>query len=441
MAGLGFPAEAPSVYEFPIEMFFADSDLTPLKENIDKIVYGLTKWEPTIKEKGVFAAPKVTVTGGDYEKALTTMGHLFLKNLWSEGLPITPATKEKVDWILTGTDLSRDAIVGEGKILPRGGVASVEAIAVALAMAGGRPEYLPVLIAAVEAFTKPEFGHESMNATTNSVAPAMIVNGPIAREIRLGSGYGCLGPHPIYPAGSAIGRASRLILLNLGGGIPGIGSMALFGGFRVTNVVFAEDEAGLPEGWEPLAVDRGFPRGANVVTVTPVASQTNIAVANPIGTKEDNDATLWGVAKHMNPHSSNAHRKDVDTKKPDLAAGVVLLARGLAQTLAEASGYSKRDVKKVLWENTKIPWSEVVKVNLEQQAENAGISPGQDLPLTDNPDQLMIVVAGGEQSRHQLWMGVGHSNYTVVSAEIQLPANWDELLAQAEEDLGSLPAD
>jgi hypothetical protein len=162
-AGLGFADEAPTVHEFPIEMFLIGSDLTPLKEHFDTFVYGLTKWEPKSKAKGVRSPSKVTVQGKDYQDALTNMNNLFLKNMWSDGLPITPATDERVNWILTGTDLSRDKVIG--KIMPRGGIATVETLAVSLAIAGGRPEYLPVLIASVEAIMDPDFELERWPST------------------------------------------------------------------------------------------------------------------------------------------------------------------------------------------------------------------------------------------------------------------------------------
>lgn len=258
-AGLGFPAEAPIVYEFPMEMFLPDSDLTPIKEHITKIVDALITWQPKVKTKGVFHPPMVNIQGNDYQEAITTMNNLFLKYLWSDGLPLLPATEDRVAWILTGTDLPRDTVIG--KITPRGGIATVQDLAVSLAMSGGRPEYLPVLIATVEAISQPEWGLERMNATTSSIYPAVIVNGPIARQIRLNASYGCLGPDPLHPSGGPIGRALRLILQNMGGALPGSGTMAIYGAMRYTNAVFAEDEAGLPSGWKPLSVKRGFAPG------------------------------------------------------------------------------------------------------------------------------------------------------------------------------------
>ncbi|MDP1717675.1 MAG: hypothetical protein Q8L40_06330, partial [Burkholderiales bacterium] len=122
----------------------------------------------------------------------------------------------------------------------------VESCAIALAMAGGRPEYLPVLLAAVEACFDPTTNFEQLQAASGGAFPVIIVNGPIAKQIRLNSGFGCLGPDPQRPAGASIGRALRLMQQNLGGALPGTGTMANYGGVRATNVVFAEDEDGLP---------------------------------------------------------------------------------------------------------------------------------------------------------------------------------------------------
>ena len=167
-------------------MFLPGSDLTPLRENIDKVVYGLTKWQPKLKRKKMDVPERLTVEGEDYEEAAANMNNLFLRNLWSDGLPLLPPTEKRVKWVLTGTDLPPDTVIG--KILPRGGIATVETLAVSLAMTGGRPEYLPVLIAAIEAIIDPGVRHQVFNATTCSGCPAVIVNGPVAKQIRISSG-------------------------------------------------------------------------------------------------------------------------------------------------------------------------------------------------------------------------------------------------------------
>ena len=435
-AGMGFPPDAATVHEFPVEMFVAASDLTPINENIDKVVYGLTEWEPEIQEPGLYAAENITVTGKDYQEAFANMNLLWLKNMWGDGLPLLPATQESVNRILTGTDLSPDTMVGEGKILPRGGIASVEALATVLAMAGGRPEYMPLLIAAVEAFTDPIQTHSAWNSTTSSCYPAFITNGPMAKQIRLSSGYGMLAPNPLYPAGASIGRAVRITLQAMGGAIAGIGTMALYGGpARYTGLVFAEDEAGNP--WGPLHVERGFAEGSNAVTVHTVASTVNVGSGVRYGTEEEALATLHFYAGFMSIPNGNYWGAPRYTEG---SPGIVFLPRGYAQALANF-GWSKEQIKADLWEFSKIPYDQMVRMGQQSRYEDLEVSEGEAAPITLKPENFMVIVAGGEQSGHGYWMQQGSVGGALpVSKEIKLPANWDELLEQAEQDLGPIPA-
>jgi len=442
-AGLGFPAEGPSVYEFPIAMFTSASDLTPINENIDKIVYGLTKWQPKIATKGIFHPEMVTVQGKDYQNAVDNLNALFLKNMWGAGLPIVPPTVERVKWIMTGTDLAPDTVIAK-TVDPRGGIADVTSIAIALAMAGWRPEYLPVLIAAVQDISDPAWGLKSLNPTTNSNIPVVIVNGPIARQIRLGSGYGILGPDPLHPAGEVIGRAIRYIQQDLGGAIPGIGTMAIYGGMRATNAVFAEDEEGLPKNWNSLAVDRGFAKTDNVVTVNSVSGMNNstMGATIPYGTKPRNDQILLMVGKFMSMPYPNTWSSPSTWADPNRTAGMVLLPRGFADSLVTVNGYSKMDVKTYLWNKSKLPWSVAVETGQDTYAGQLAalkLPTGQDVPLTSKPEQLTVVVAGGDQSGHNYWMQPSNTSI-MLSTKTQLPKNWDALLKQAETDLGPAPA-
>ena len=423
-------------------MFVADSDLSPINENIDKIIYGLTKWEPKRKTKGITAAQKITVKGKDYEDALSKMHYMFLRYMWSDGLPLFPPTEDRVNWILRGTDLSRDTVVA--RILPGGRIASVESLAISLAMTAGRPEYLPVLIAAIEAFTEPEFRHDWMNATTGSVYPGVIVNGPMAKQIRLNSGYSFLGPNPNFPAGGPIGRALRIVFMDVGGAIPGIGSLSISGVNRYTNMVFAEDEDSLPSGWNPLSVDRGFPKGENVVTVVPACDYQHVMGAN-VSTEESLRTVLGTYGRVMGYPNTGMGRCGVDEKK---MSGMVLLPRRTASGFAEL-GWSKEDVRKGLWENSKISWSEIKSAYrddyIKSVIEQAGdvFVEGKPWPISRTPEQIVIAIAGGDQSGHASYVRFGGaSNYEVASKGIKLPAKekWDELLKEAEKEMGPVPA-
>ncbi len=430
---MGFAPEVAQVL-FPIPMFLAGSDLTPVKENFDKIVYGLTKWEPKNKEKKVLAPPKITVTGKDAIEAVANMNLLFLKNQWSDGLPVQPATEDRVKWILTGTDRKPDEVVST--IPPRGGIATVEQVAVVLAMAGGRPEYMPLLLASIDAMLKTTF--EGWTSTTCATVPAVIVDGPMAAQIRLNSGYGVLSPDPVHPAGASIGRALRLLMLDLGGAVPANGTMSIYGGpARYTGLVFAEDEEGLPKGWNSVAEDRGFKRGQNVVTVHAVASGANI-VGSETGTKEQTQTALDRMAGFMGAPNGNYYSGTYDG-----APGVMLVARGTAQGLVNF-GWTKDKVKTFLWENSKIARSKLnglewfrIETFPELGKELFTLDP---IPITRKPENIIIGVAGGAQSGHAYWMEVGCCPKGPASAEITLPKNWDALLKQAEADLGPIPA-
>ena len=439
-AGFGFPPEAPTVMEFPTEMFLPGSDLSPIEKNIDKVIFGLTKWEPQVyKAKGVISPPKITVAGQDYEEAFLKAELLFLKSLWSDGLPIRPPTQERVDWILKGTDLPREKVIG--RIFPRGGIATVEVLAISLAMTGGRPEYLPVLIAAVQALMAPEYNHAAMNSTTCSVYPVLIVNGPIAKQIRLNSGYGCLGPDPMRPAGGCIGRALRFLLMNVGGALPGSGTMAIFGGpARYANIVFAEDEDGLVPGWSPLNVERGFQRGINTVTVMDAGGTSNInIIAKSQAPMEQSILnTLEGYAGYMRIPSKNSLYA---MSLPDGVGGLLLIPRGVVREMASL-GWSKEKVRNYLWEHSKIPDTPQLRWELENRVKT-GETPRElvqyPFPLSRKPEGIVIVVAGGDQSGHSYWMQPGHGGYVAKTAAIELPSAWAGLLKKSEEDLGPSP--
>ncbi len=439
IAGFGFAPEGPTVYEFPVEMFLQSSNLTPINENIDKIVYGLTKWQPKINAKGVYPAKKVTVAGKDTQDAVANMNLLFLKNNWSDALPLLPATDERVNWLLTGTDLPRDTVVGAGKILPRGGIATVESLAVSLAMAGGRPEYMPVLIAAVDAIIDPACTHQGWNATTSGTFPVIIVNGPVAQDIRLNSGYGLLGPSSAYPANGPIGRALRLILQDMGGAVPGMGTMSIFGATRHTNMVFAEDEAGLPKGWDSLAVEQGFPAGTNLVS--------HFVINTHMNTMSGGGAELMLELRKIAATMASPHT-NISYGNADATPGVLLIGRGIAANCAVDLGWSKLKTKEFFHTEARTALYTIERWNTADQIKamvdnpKSGIKAGEAWPIAVTPAKIRIVVAGGVQSGHAYWLCRAQGPSDLVSKKIALPAKakWDALLKQAEADLGPIPA-
>jgi len=180
---------------------------------------------------------------------------------WSDGFPLVPPTEARVMAMLDGTTRAADEVVGLAP--PTLVDCTIEKIAINAVMAGCRPEYLPVVIAAVEAALSEEFNMHGVLATTMSVGPIVVVNGPIAQRIGMNSGMNCLGQG--NRANSTIGRALQLVVRNVGGGRPGEIDRSTQGNPGKYGLCFAEDEAGTP--WESLAVTQGMAPDQSAVTV------------------------------------------------------------------------------------------------------------------------------------------------------------------------------
>ena len=188
----------------------------------------------------------------------------FLEKPWSDGLPVVTPTPERISHMLSGT--SRDSSEIIGPIPPAMGVATVESVAVHAVMAGCKAEYLPVVLAGAELMLKEEFNVNGVQGTMHGVAPMMIVNGPYASQIGIHGGSGCLGPG--FRANASIGRAIRLMLMNIGQGIPGVSSMTVFGMPSRFTYCLTENDEDRP--WESLAVSKGYAPDDNVITMAMV---------------------------------------------------------------------------------------------------------------------------------------------------------------------------
>ena len=180
---------------------------------------------------------------------------------WTDGLPVVPPTPERVLAMLGGTRRSPDAIVGA--IPPDYAPCTVEKVAINAVLAGCKPEYLPVVLTAVEAALTPDFGLHGVLATTNFIGPVVMVNGPIARAIGMNARGNAFGQG--NRANATIGRALQLVVRNVGGGRPGEIDRATLGNPGKYTFCFAEDED--DPAWESFAVERGFRPDASTVTV------------------------------------------------------------------------------------------------------------------------------------------------------------------------------
>lgn len=171
---------------------------------------------------------------------------------WSDGLPVVPPTPARVAAVLDVLEGEADDFVA--RIPPRWGSLTNELLAVNMVMAGCKPEYAPVVRAAVLAMADPRFNLNGIQATTHVVAPLIVVNGPIARQIGMNSGGNVFGSG--NRANATIGRAVRLILLSVGGGIPGELDKSTLGHPGKYTFCIAENEEASP--WAPYHVEHGY---------------------------------------------------------------------------------------------------------------------------------------------------------------------------------------
>ena len=434
MSGSGLAPDIPMA-EFPMDLFMPDSDLSPVRERREVLYAGLTTW--SVEAVSADVPQIVSVEGRTYEEALVKANNLIMTSLWGDGLPSWPATKDRVEWILSGTDTPREQSFG--RFPPRGAGVTVESCAIALAMAGGRPEYMPVLIAAVEALLDPDADSDQMQATSGAAFPVVIVNGPIAKQIRLNSGYGCLGPDPQYPAGASIGRALRQMQQNLGGALPGVGTMATWGAHRTTNLVFAEDDEGLPDGWLPHGSERhGFAAGTNSVSLFWATGATNVLRGSGAGQSLEQDLRegLYRVADLMSAPHIHHYCEGYEHGTP----GAVLISRITARQLHAQGYYSKAPVRNFLWENSGISQSRMQRTGgsawIPRSSSLAALR-NKDLdpwPITADPGNITLIVAGGEHPMHTLWLPA--FSRSVTGLVVHPPRELGKLLAQADRDLG-----
>jgi hypothetical protein len=285
----------------------------------------------------------------------------------TDGLPVVPPTGERVRAAVAASGRAGDELVG--LVAPRHGRATVERIAVNAVMAGCRPDYLPVVIAAVAAICDPAFALEGVSGTTDAVTPLVIVNGPIRRALDVNCAASVFGAG--WRANATIGRAVRLVWVNVGGARPGLISMSTFGQPGRYSYCIGEHEEASP--WEPLHVEHGFAAGDS--TVAALAAEAPQIVANTTGrTARD---VLGTVA-----------RAGVAIANPDLAPlGDTLLVVGPehAKTIA-ADGWSKADVREYVWEQARVSVD------------------GAQAPKFREPDCLRILVAGGTAGRFSAWV-------------------------------------
>ena len=299
---------------------------------------------------------------------------------WSDGLPVVPPTRERVERMLSCTTRKPDEVIAN--VAPGFGAATVERIAINAVMAGCRADYLPLLIAATQAMTAKEFNLQGIQATTNPVAVWLVINGPLAELLGVNSGINCLGQGTV--ANATLGRALRLILQNIGGALPGEMDRATQGMPGKFSFCCAENEVQSP--WEALHVERGFKRDQSTVTVIGAAGTHNMNTH-----AKDADDLIRVIADTMAFPTSNDYWINGEPW--------IVIGPEHAEVL-HAGGLSKAEVKRRLWAESKMragrmSKNELMRTQTARSEELGPITEDTLLPVSGGADGIGIVVAGG----------------------------------------------
>ncbi len=335
---------------------------------------------------------------------------------WTDGLPVALPTVERVEAMLAASDGDPDEVLGS--IPPRGVPATRRLIAVNAVMAGCVPGHLPIVEASLAAALDPEHNLNGVTCTTHMCVPLIIVNGPQR------STYGFNATDGVFGNGSrangAVGRALRLVCWNLGGARPGDQDKSTLSHPGEWTFCIAEDEEGSP--WEPLHVERGLPRDTNAVTVFACeAPHSIVATGSP-------DNMLNRLVDHLSSRGSN----NSEYRWGRGGQLMVTVNAEQAERFAD-EGWTKRDVKRYLWERSSCKVRDRKQEGEEYTSEvgtrdgylDQGLSwsdwtdPGADLTITPTPDDIHLVVAGGRSYFASVLPGWGPFGGYAVTREVR----------------------
>lgn len=329
---------------------------------------------------------------------------------WSDGLPVVPPTALRVVRMLAGTHREPSEIIG--KVPPDYQPCTVEKAAINAVLAGCKPEYFPVVLAALEAALKDSFCMHGLLCTTYFSSPVLIVNGPITKQIGMNSGINALGQG--NRANATIGRALQLIIRNIGGGVPGGIDRATMGNPGKYTYCFAEDESDAD--WPSLAVDRGFSREQSVVSLFAGDGLQPIL--------DQQSRTGESLAKSM----AMSLRSVAHNKLFSMADAILIVCPEHRRVFRE-NGWSKADLKAALFDELLVHGSTIAR-GVDGVAEGMPDKFKDKLINKFRDDGLHIVTTGGTAGMFSAiiggWVASGERGSQLVSEEINKTGEDDE---------------
>ena len=388
--GLGLPSLPIAIVPGHVDVQTAEElEQNVVGVTVDDVVRGLTVVPDDVTQKEE-PGPDDVVFEGTYDQ----VNAYFYEHGWSDGLPIVPPTEERVQAFLRHTRRAADEQLGV--LLPDRRSATVRTVAVNGVMAGCRPEYMPVLVALVEAMADPRYGVEHSGNTPGSDT-LIIANGPIVKDLGFNYEQGALRDG--FQANTSIGRFWRLYLRNVAGFLPHRTDKGTFG--NTWRVVLAENEDVVRRiGWTTIAEDHGVASGQSAVTISRYTGGGVLACVFGSRPEQMIPYLADGLVRHVGWELIFTVGMATGAQKP-----LLILTPILAETLARA-GLSKYNVQTLLWQHARITARQFERLI----GEWTNLAPGHprlvDLVArgrapklyaeSDDPDRLVPIVARPE---------------------------------------------
>jgi hypothetical protein len=385
---------------------------------VDEIITALTgsmgrSGDGAPETKVVFRPERELVfSGRDGVLALEQMNEKFLEYGWGDGFPMYPSTRDRVDAMLAGTHRAPEDVVGIME--PGFGIATVEMIAANAALAGCKPNQLPVLIAAIECITDPKINLRGKAMSTGTQAPMIVVSGPIRDEIGLNYGCCALGPGAPSRVNTAIGRALRLCMMNIGHTYPQLTDMDTMGSPTKYSMCIAENQERSP--WEPYHVDKGYAPDESTVTV-----HFNYGYSEMHDFESHRPEDLVKVYAHAARNLGSVttgcwlvgHRSDPRAGTEELEHDFMLICPEHAEVFGNA-GWSRADLQQAMFDESRLPFSTLLRTKEAESFNSAHpelswlwASPETMLPVLETPGCFEVAVLGATAGRGQFYWGCG----------------------------------
>lgn len=383
-----------------IEGEFTEKEIVPkVAEHLDEIINELTRPLTDIESKPIVRDNSMAhhVFVGNLDE----VNREFYEHGWTNGEPIIPPTREKVDEMMRGTDLAPDYVIA--KLPPMNGIATVEKIAINAVMAGCIPTYFPVILAAVEAMIDPDIHLEGYTSSAACWGPLAILNGPIRHITGVECGRNLMSRYK--KASATIGKAIAYIIMNISGCRSKIEDLSGYGHEGRMGMCIGEDEEHTP--WKPLHVQQGFAAEDSTITMFWPSERVGF---------------FERTAQEILTKLCVGHDLEFDP------GACVILPETHARILAEA-GYDVEDVKDYMVEYARIPSTKgrVQWIKGSHHSRGVILPENEGLPMRIYWNKRHILVLCAGQGMTNVLMG-GGDHGGPVTKKINFPKNWEQLV-------------